>query len=86
MQSAEVLDVGKFPEIHFQSTRVETGGTGHWVIHGNLDLHRQTHSISFDVALKDSLHQGTVVLRQSGFGITPVKIVGGTVKVKTRLR
>jgi len=77
---------GQFPEIHFQSTRVEAGGTGHWVVHGNLDLHGQTHPISFEVALKDGLYQGTAVLKQSGFGITPVKIAGGTVKVKDEIK
>jgi polyisoprenoid-binding protein YceI len=86
MQSAEVLDVGQFPEIHFQSTGVEAGGTDHWVVHGNLDLHGQTHPISFEVALKDGLYQGTAVLKQSGFGITPVKIAGGTVKVKDEIK
>src|SRR5712691_9719575 len=29
MQSAEVLDVSRFPEIHYQSTAVEPSGTGH---------------------------------------------------------
>lgn len=86
MQSAEVLDVGQFPEIHFQSTGVEADGTGRWVVHGNLDLHGQTRPISFEVALKDGLYQGTAVLRQSGFGITPVKIAGGTVKVKDEIK
>src|ERR1700686_2412093 len=86
MRSAEVLDVGRFPEIHFQSTGVETSGTDHWVIHGNLDLHGQTHPISFEVALKDGLYQGTAVLKQTGFGITPVKIAGGTVKVKDEVK
>jgi len=86
MRSAEVLDVGRFPEIHFRSTGVETSGTDHWVIHGNLDLHGQTHPISFEVALKDGLYQGTAVLKQTGFGITPVKIAGGTVKVKDEVK
>ena len=86
MRSAEVLDVGRFPEIHFRSTGVETSGTDHWVIHGNLDFHGQTHPISFDVALKDGLYQGTAVLKQTGFGITPVKIAGGTVKVKDEVK
>jgi polyisoprenoid-binding protein YceI len=86
MRSAEVLDVGRFPEIHFRSTGVETSGTDHWVIHGNLDLHGQMHPISFEVALKDGLYQGTAVLKQTGFGITPVKIAGGTVKVKDEVK
>ena len=86
MQSAQVLDVDHFPEIHFQSTGVEPSGTDRWVVHGNLDLHGQTHPISFEVALKDGLYQGTAVLKQTGFGITPVKIAGGTVKVKDEVK
>jgi hypothetical protein len=86
MQGAEVLDVGHFPEIHFRSTGVEPDGTDHWMVHGNLDLHGQTHPISFEVALKDGLYQGSAVLKQTGFGITPVKVAGGTVKVKDEVK
>ncbi len=86
MQSAQVLDVGHFPEIHFRSTGVEPSGMDHWVIHGNLELHGQTHPISLEVALKDGLYQGTAVLKQTGFGITPVKVAGGTVKVKDEIK
>jgi polyisoprenoid-binding protein YceI len=77
MQGAEVLDVGHFPVIHFRSTGVEPEGTDHWMVHGNLDLHGQTHPISFEIALKDVLHQGSAVLKQTGFGIAPVKVAGG---------
>jgi len=86
MQGAEVLDVSHFPEIHFRSTGVEPSGADHWIIHGNLDLHGQTHPISFEVALKDGLYQGTAALKQTGFGITPVKVAGGTVKVKDEVK
>jgi polyisoprenoid-binding protein YceI len=86
MQSAEVLDVVHFSEIHFQSTGVEPSGTDHWVIHGNLDLHGQTHPISFEVTLKDGLYAGAAVLKQSGFGITPVRLAGGTIKVKDEIK
>jgi len=86
MQGAEVLDAERFPEIHFQSTSVEPAGTDHWVVHGDLTLHGQTHPISFEVSLKDGLYQGTALLKQSGFGITPIKIAGGTVKVKDEVK
>ncbi len=86
MQGAEVLDVGRFPEIHFQSTGVEPSGTDHWIIHGNLDLHGQTHPISFEVALTNGVYQGTAVLKQSAFGIKPVRVAGGTVKVKDEIK
>jgi len=86
LQGPEILDVAHFPEIHFRSTAVERSGTDHWIVHGNLDLHGQTHSISFEVALKDGLYQGTSVIKQTGFGITPVKIAGGAVKVKDEVK
>jgi polyisoprenoid-binding protein YceI len=86
MQGAEVLDVVRFPQIHFQSTTMEPNGTDHWVVHGNLDLHGETHPVSVDVILKDGLYRGTAVLKQTQFGITPVKIAGGTVKVKDEVK
>jgi polyisoprenoid-binding protein YceI len=84
--SAEVLDVAHFPEIHFQSTEVEPSGTGHWVIHGNLELHGQTHPISLEVTLKDGSYEATAVLKQSSFGIKPVRVAGGTVKIKDEIK
>ena len=86
MRGADVLDVGHFPEIHFRSTGVEPNGMDRWIVHGNLDMHGQTHPISFEVALKDGLYQGTVALKQTAFGITPVKIAGGIVKVKDEVK
>jgi polyisoprenoid-binding protein YceI len=86
MQGAEVLNVSHFPEIRFRSTEVEPSGTDHWVIHGNLVLHGQTHPISFEVTLKDGLYHGAAVIKQTGFGITPVKVAGGTVKVKDEVK
>ena len=86
MKGAEVLDVSHHPEIHFRSTEVEPSGADHWIIHGNLELHGKSHPISFEVALKDGLYQGTAVLKQTEFGITPVKVVGGTVKVKDEVK
>src|ERR1700682_701914 len=35
MQGTQVLDVNHFPEIHFQSTSIESKVPGHWVVHGN---------------------------------------------------
>jgi polyisoprenoid-binding protein YceI len=86
MQGAEVLDIGRFPQIHFQSTAVESSGTDHWVVHGDLELHGQTHPVSVDVTLKGGIYGGTAVLKQSQFGIAPVRIAGGTVKVKDEIK
>ena len=86
MEGAEVLDSKRFSEIHFQSTEVEPKGADHWLVHGKLDLHGQTHPVSVEVTLKDERYQGTALLKQTQFGITPVKIAGGTVKVKDEIK
>jgi len=86
MQGPEVLDSARYSEIHFQSTAVEPSGTDHWIVHGNLDLHGKTNPVSVDVTFRDDLYRGTALLKQTQFGITPIKIAGGTVKVKDEIK
>jgi polyisoprenoid-binding protein YceI len=86
MQGPQVLDADHFPEIHFMSTAVESKGTDVWAVHGNLDLHGQVHPVTVDVILKDGIYRGSAILKQTIFGITPVKVAGGTVKVKDELK
>jgi polyisoprenoid-binding protein YceI len=86
MLGPQVLDTERFPKIHFQSTEVEAKGTDHWLVHGTLDLHGQSHPVTVDVALKDGVYRGTATLKQTGFGITPVSVAGGTVKVKDEVK
>lgn len=86
MEGPQVLDSGRFAEIHFQSTSVEPKGTNEWQVHGNLELHGQTHPITVDVALRDGRYRGRVTLKQTAFGIKPVTIAGGTVKVKDEIK
>jgi polyisoprenoid-binding protein YceI len=86
MLGPQVLDTERFPEIHFQSTEVEAKGADHWLVHGTLDLHGQRHPVMVDVALKDGVYRGTASLKQTGFGITPVSVGGGTVKVKDEVK
>ena len=86
MQGPTVLDSERFPEIAFQSARVEQTGNDHWSVHGNLTLHGQTKPVTVDVALKDGRYRGTATLKQRDFGMSPVSIAGGTVKVKDELK
>jgi polyisoprenoid-binding protein YceI len=65
---------------------VEFRGADHWLVSGNLDLHGQTQPIAVDVTLKDGLYKGSAILKQTKFGITPVTVAGGTVKVKDDLK
>ena len=81
-----VLDVGHFPEIRVQSTSVEPKGPGHWIVHGNLALHGADRPIAVEVTLKGERYQGSASLKQTDFGITPVTVAGGTVKVKDEVK
>jgi hypothetical protein len=42
--------------------------------------------VDVDVALKDGHFEGFAQLKQRDFGMTPVSIAGGTVKVKDEVR
>jgi len=86
MEGSDVLDVKRFPEISFQSTEVRKTGESHWAVHGNLTLHGQTSGANVDVVLKDSQFEGFAQLKQHDFGIAPVSVAGGTVKVKDEVR
>jgi polyisoprenoid-binding protein YceI len=86
MLGTQVLEADHFPEIRFQSTGVEPKGPDHWIVHGNLRLHGKDHPITFEVTLKDGRYRGSATLKQTDFGITPVTVAGGTVKVKDEVK
>ncbi len=82
MKSDKVLDVGHFPEIVFSSTSVETSDPRRYLVRGNLTLHGVTRPVEFPVSFSEGHYAGKVTLKQTDFGITPVKIAGGAVRVK----
>jgi len=82
MLGPKVLDSEKFPEIHFRSTSVGEGGDDKWIVRGDLTLHGQTHPVKVNVAGRDGHYLGSARLSQKDFGISPVSIAGGSIKVK----
>jgi polyisoprenoid-binding protein YceI len=86
MLGTQVLDADHFPEIRFQSAGAEPKGPDHWIVRGNLRLHGKDHPIAVEVTLKDEHYRGSASLRQTDFGITPVTVAGGTVKVKDEVK
>lgn len=82
MLGPKVLDSSQFHEIRFQSTKVSRSGENRWTVNGDLTLHGQTHPAKVDVERRDGRYHGSARVRQSEFGITPVTIGGGTIKVK----
>lgn len=98
MLGPKVLDAEKFPEIRFQSSRVEQIAARRYRVTGKLELHGSSRDLSFEVNgrtdstppprsgfARDGVadrYQGKAKLKQTDFGIEPVSIAGGTVKVK----
>jgi len=85
MLGPKVLDSDKYPEIHFKSSRVEQTGPQRYRVTGALSLHGVTRDMTFEVAGGPDRYQGKTKLNQTDFGITPISIGGGTVKVKDQL-
>lgn len=84
MLGPKVLDSDRYPEIRFQSTRVEPLSGGYRVM-GTLSLHGQNHELTFNVTGTPDHYQGRTKFKQTDFGIHPVSGGGGTVKVKDEL-
>jgi polyisoprenoid-binding protein YceI len=90
MLGPQVLDVAKYPTISFRSTNV-TIAPEHplgdaprlLTIKGELTLHGQTHPVSVTAQdLGPARFNGSARFKQSIFGITPIKVAGGAVRVK----
>lgn len=86
MLGPEVLDADRFARIRFRSVAIQRGVADHWSVRGELELHGQTHPVTVDVVREQGHYKGSTSLKQSDFGITPISIVGGTVKVKDEVK
>ena len=94
MAGKEVLDAQQYPEIRFTSTRVtsekKTDEGWEITVEGGLTLHGVEKSTSLPLHLnaKDGelRASGKTSLLQTDFGIVPIKVGGGTVKLKNLVR
>jgi polyisoprenoid-binding protein YceI len=86
MLSPDVLDVARFPEIKFVSGQVEEIGESRWRVHGSLTLHGQTKPIELETTLEKGHYRGTATVLQTNFEITPIKVAGGSIKVKDEVQ
>ena len=82
MLGADVLDAKTYSEISFGSTSAEASGTGAWKVTGNLTLHGQTRPVSMEVRDVAGHYSGACRFWITDFGIQPVKVAGGTIRVK----
>ena len=95
MLGEQVLDVTRFPQIEFTSSSVKSvskkGDAFELQVEGTLTLHgvkkTVTVPVRVQVANDGSLTtDAEVSLLQSDYGITPIKVAGGTVRVKDKLK
>ena len=85
MLGPEVLDVNRFQWISFHSVAVQRLEAGGWLVRGELDLHGRIHGVLVNVKPEGGHYKGSVPVRQSDFGIVPISVAGGTVKVKDEI-
>ncbi len=94
MEGEKVLDVAKFPEIIFSSSSVsaakKTPAGWELTLFGKLRLHGVEKAVTFPLHVhaegNELRGQGEVSILQTDYGITPVKVGGGSVKVKDKLK
>lgn len=95
MLGEQVLDVARFPQIQFSSATVKVlsnkKGTLELQMEGRLTLHGVTKPVTFPVRVSlpgdgTLSADAEVSLLQSDYGIEPIKIAGGTVRVKDKLK
>lgn len=84
----EVLDVRRYRQIAFRSTNATVTGN-RATVEGALDLRgvtrRQTITAQVEIAGESFRARGRFALLQSDFGIRPVRVAGGALKLKDEL-
>ena len=86
MLGPEVLDVERNPRIVFRSIGAESMGPNSWTVRGSLTLHGETRPVTVAVSEREGHYVGHSLLKQSDFGIKPIRVAGGTVRVKDEIR
>jgi polyisoprenoid-binding protein YceI len=94
MMKTDVLEIGRFPEIVFESTNIVVSapdsGPLRAQVSGRFSLHGVTRDLTIPVGVSviGSMLRasGEFVVRQTDFGITPVSIAAGALKVKDDLQ
>jgi polyisoprenoid-binding protein YceI len=76
------LETARYPEIAFRSTSVEKVAEGQFRVLGTLTLHGVSKPVSVSVKREGESYAGHTAIRQTNFGIKPISIAGGAIKIK----
>lgn len=79
------LEAKQYPQIVFRSTHIEKSPSGEWKVDGDLTLHGVTKPVSLTVKQTGDEYTSHTVLKQTDFGIKPISIGGGVIKVKNEI-
>ncbi len=79
------LETARFHEIAFQSSHIEKVSEGEWRVDGALSLHGVSKPIRLNVRRDGDAFTGRTILKQTDFGIKPISIGGGAIKVKNEI-
>lgn len=90
----EVLDTSRYPQILFESSKVSasTAGDGQFFVNmvGTLTLHGVSNNqpVAAQISLTGDMLRahGEFTILQSAYGIKPVSVAGGALKVKDELK
>ena len=86
MLGPEVLDANRFPQIRFESVTVQRLQQDGWLVRGRLTLHSQTHLVTVKGSVEQGHYRGSATVKQTDFGMSPISIAGGTVRVKDEVQ
>lgn len=81
----KVLKTDKFPDITFQSSRVESKGADKATVHGDLTIMGTARPASMDITVSGKKATGTMTVRQSDWGIKPFSALMGALKLADQL-
>ena len=79
------LESARYPEIAFRSSRIEKQAGEQWKVDGLLTLHGVTKPLVIMVKRSGDAFVGHAIIKQTDFGIKPISVGGGVVKVKNEL-
>lgn len=79
------LETRKFPQITFHSSRIDKLAEGQWKVEGDLSLHGVTKPVVLTVRRAGDSYSARTTLKQTDFGIKPISIGGGMIKVKDQV-
>ena len=86
MLGPKLLEADKFLEITFHSTSVKKTDANTAAVEGVLTIHGVSRPVAFTVKRDRAFYVGSAKMKQTDYGLTPVTVAGGAVKVKDEIK